>query len=323
MENVKKKIIESLTIKKNNTLTDGYIPKSGKAILPDKLINALYWKLEREGTKFQMSMVELRSMLGLKHSKDDERIYKAIAILQTPIQVRDFTFQGKDVAWLSTPFLHRALKWKEGQNFIEIILDDMMVEALKQKAGYTAIDIEICNAFKTKYGLKIYEMYLRYYHLPNREGKEVGAIKKSIDNLNRLFGTEYKTPSEMKRGIDRGLNEIEKITGEFINCFYNKIEKKFVFGWHQKSKYPNLRIPYNHIDILIDWYLHHNEGKLKIKSLPKYKQSLKKSIIDDEFKELDNYYRGLLRWKYNVEWSKYYDSVRGVYRNFEDDREKV
>ena len=26
----KKKIIESLTIKKNNTLTDGYIPTSGK-----------------------------------------------------------------------------------------------------------------------------------------------------------------------------------------------------------------------------------------------------------------------------------------------------
>ena len=47
MENIKKKIIESLTIKKNNTLTDGYIPKSGKAILPDKLINALYWKLEQ------------------------------------------------------------------------------------------------------------------------------------------------------------------------------------------------------------------------------------------------------------------------------------
>jgi len=101
------------------------------------------------------------------------------------------------------------------------------------------------------------------------------------------------------------------------------ITSLFVFSWHQKRKYPNLRIPYNHIDILIDWYLHHNEERLKIKSLPKYKQSLKKSIINDEFKELDKYYRGLLQWKYDIKWNKYYDSTTGFYRNFEDNRGKV
>jgi hypothetical protein len=315
MEDIKKKIIESLTIKKNNTLTDGYIPKSGKAILPDKLINALYWKLEQEGTSFQMTMVELRSLLGLKHGKDDERIYKAIAILQAPIQIRDFTFQGEDIAWLSAPFLHRALKWKAEQKFINITLDEMMIEALKQKNGYTAIDIEICNAFKTKYGLKIYEMYLRYYRLPNREGNEVGVIKKNIDNLNKLFGTNYKTPSEMKRGIDRGLNEIKKITGEFINCFYHKIERKFIFSWHQKEKYPKLRIPYSRIDELIEWYLEHNK-ELRINSPLKYKNGLKKKIIEDEFNDLDKFYRGMLQWKYNLNPSDYFDKVSGKYRDF-------
>jgi len=80
-----------------------------------------------------MTMVELRSLLGLKHGKDDERIYKAIAILQAPIQIRDFSFKGEDISWLSAPFLQRALKRKENQNFIDIILDEMMVEALKQK----------------------------------------------------------------------------------------------------------------------------------------------------------------------------------------------
>jgi len=78
--------------------------------------------------------------------------------------------------------------------------------------GYTPLDLEICNKFKTKYGLKIYEMYKRYYSLPNREGKGVGKIAKSIDELNQMLGTDYKTPSEMKRGLNRGIKEIEKIT---------------------------------------------------------------------------------------------------------------
>jgi len=168
----------------------------------------------------------------------------------------------------------------------------MMVEALKQKNGYTAMDIEVCNKFKTKYGLKIYEMYLRYYRLPNREGKEVGMIKKDIDYLNKIFGTTYKTPSEMKRGIDRGINEIEKITGELISSFYHKAEKKFIFGWHQKEKYPKLRIPYPRIDEFIEWYLEHNK-ELKINSVLKYKSGLKKKILEDEFNDLDSFYKGL------------------------------
>jgi hypothetical protein len=50
MEFIENELIKSIIIKKNNTLTDGYILNSGKVILLDKLINALYWKLEQEGT---------------------------------------------------------------------------------------------------------------------------------------------------------------------------------------------------------------------------------------------------------------------------------
>ena len=59
----------------------------------------------------------------------------------------------------------------------------MTIEALKQKAGYTPIELEICNKFRTKYCLKIYEMYLCYYSLPNKEGKGVGKISKSQEYL--------------------------------------------------------------------------------------------------------------------------------------------
>jgi len=303
------------TINKHNTLTDGYIPKTGKAVLPDKLLNSLYWKFEEKGDSFVLSMIEIRDILGLKSIKDDYRIWDAIKILQEPLQIRDFTFKGKGVKRISAPFLSEVIEWKENRKYLNFRVNEIIIEALKQKAGYTPIELNICNQFKTKYGLKLYEMYLRYYSLPNREGKGVGKISKELVELNNMFGTIYKAPSDMKRGLDRGINEIEKITGELISCFYNRIEKKFIFGWHQKDKYPKLRIPYERIDEFIEWYLiHHKE--LKINSILKYRIGLKKKILEDEFNDLDTLYRGMLQWKYNLKPSDYFDDKSGKYRNF-------
>jgi hypothetical protein len=158
-------------------------------------------------------------------------------------------------------------------------------------------------------------MYKRYYSLPNHEGKGVGKIAKSIDDLNQIFGSSYKTPSEIKRGIDRGVKEIEKITGEMISCFYHKAEKKFIFGWHQKEKYPKLRIPYSRVDEFIGWYLEHNK-ELKINSIIKYKQGLKKKILEDEFNDLDSFYRGMLKWKYHLDYRECFDVKSGKYGDF-------
>jgi hypothetical protein len=302
------------TINKHNTLTDGYIPKTGKAVLPDKLLNSLYWKFEEKGSNFTLSMIEIRDILGLKSIKDDYRIWDAIQILQEPLQIRDFTFKGKGVKRVSAPFLSEVVEWKENKKYLSIRLNEIIIEALKQKAGYTPIELNICNQFKTKYGLKLYEIYLRYYSLPNREGKGVGKISKELEELNSIFGTTYKAPSDMKRGLKRGLNEIEKITGEIISCFYNKPEKKFIFGWHQKEKYPKLRIPYERIDEFIEWYLMHHK-ELKINSILKYRSGLKKKILEDEFDELDTLYRGMLQWKHDVNPDDFFDVKSGKYRN--------
>jgi len=303
------------TINKHNTLTDGYIPKTGKAILPDKLLNSLYWKFEEKGNNFILSMTEIREILGLKSIKDDYRIWDAIRILQEPLQIRDFTFKGKGVKRVSAPFLSEVIEWKENKKYLNFKVNEIILEALKQKAGYTPIELNICNQFKTKYGLKLYEMYLRYYSLPNREGKGVGKISKELNELNNIFSTTYKAPSDMKRGLNRGINEIEKITGELISCFYHKAEKKFIFGWHQKDKYPKLRIPYERVDEFIEWYLvHHKE--LKINSVIKYKSGLKKKILEDKFDDLDTFYRGMLKWKYDLTPSDFFDVKSGRYRNF-------
>lgn len=302
--------------KKHNSLTDGYIPNTGKAVLPDKLINTLFWKFEQEGDSFIVSMSELRSLLGLKSTKDDLRIIEAIKLLQAPIVLRDFTFQGEEIEWTSGPFLSRATKWKDGQKFIKIKLDEVIIEGIKQKYGYTPLELTVCNQFKSKYGLKLYEMFIRYYHLPNKEGKGVGMVTKSMDDLNKVFDTSFKHPSKMSEGLNRGLKEIGKVTGELVTCFYHKGKKEFIFSWNQQDKYPKLRIPEKRINELIDWYLTHNEGKLEIKSIARYKQSLRKKIIDDEFKELDSLYRGMMKYKYYLDYDIYY--VNDKYVDFKN-----
>ncbi len=310
---VHKKFKTQLKINKNNVLTDGYISHSRKAVLPDKLINVLYWKYQEYGEIFTVTLVELRNLLGLKSIKDDQRIYAAITLLQAPLQVKDFSFKGKNVEWLSAPFLSRAVRWTDSKKMLEIQIDSMMIEALQQKCGYTPLDINICNQFKTKYGLKLYEMIMRYYQLPNKMGKGVGTISKSIDQLNNMFGSSFKTKSELKRGMDRGLCEIQKITNEPVSCFFDSQEDKFIFGWNKKSRYPKLRIPSTRIDELTDWYLSKNPN-LKIKSIPRYRQSLRSTIIDDEFNELDAYYKGMMQQKYNLNPRKYI--IDGRYIDF-------
>jgi len=50
-------------------------------------------------------------------------------------------------------------------------------------------------------------MYLRYYSLPNREGKGVGTVSKELNELNNIFGRTYKAPSDMKRGLKKKILE--------------------------------------------------------------------------------------------------------------------
>ncbi|HHH54932.1 MAG TPA: RepB family plasmid replication initiator protein [Bacteroidetes bacterium] len=303
-------------IKKHNALTDA---KTGKLSLrSDKLINALYLLYIREGESFKVSVTELRDLLELKSGKYGDDIASRLK------EIRDYSIEFKNVklssgnySYFVDSFIHSFGIERGARNFYEISISGKFIEAFKQKMGYTPLDLEICNKFKTKYGLKLYEMYKRYYSLPNNEGKGVGKISKSREDLNEIFGTIYKTPSEIKRGIDRGLKEIEKITGEFINCFYHKGERVFIFSWHQKEKYPKLRIPYKRIDEFIDWYLNHHE-KLKISSILKYKQELKRKIIEDEFNELDKFYRGMLQWKYKLLPSEYFDVESGKYSDFKN-----
>jgi len=165
--------MKSKKIDKHDSLTDGFIPNPTRSVLPDKLINAFMHKYEEEGIAFTMSMADIKELLGLSRTcnESDKRVVEAIKILQQPIEIRNFMWKGREVDWVSAPFLSRAVRWKDGKNIVDLRLDDAIVAGLKSKAGYTTLELDICNKFKSRTALKLYEMFIRYYSLPNSQGK--------------------------------------------------------------------------------------------------------------------------------------------------------
>lgn len=223
-----------ILIKKNNALTDGNIPN--RFVLTNKLVNGLYKYYEDYGVEFTIKIPDLLRLLNLNATSGNNKakLIEAIKILQQPIELRDFEYKGNGIAWLSAPFLSRAIIVKKNINEIKFVLDDMLIEALKQKKHYTLIDINTTNKFRTKYGITIYEMYLRYKN-QTREGvkEDITYQMFSLEELNKKFGSHYKTKSEMLRCINRGLKEIEKITGKKIVVKWQKDHNKFGFFWRK------------------------------------------------------------------------------------------
>ena len=290
MKRVPRKIIN-----KHNSLTDANIPKPPKQVLPDRLINALYYKYEKEGIKFKISLKELKHLLGLENEKDNNRIYQAIATLQQPIQIRDFKYKNKKISWISSPFLAKAVIYKDVGNFIEFTIEPMILEAIKQKIGFTPLDIDICNKFKSKYGLKLYEMYRRYYTLPHKEkvaSLKIGRFKKSIEEINFIFGSSYKYPSQALRAIKRGLKEIEEKTDIFINCYFDKEEKLFIFSWERDIRYPSQKciIPLHQIDAFVNWYASNVIDESNIIEVKNYKKLLKEKVISNSLYNIERFY---------------------------------
>lgn len=227
----------SLLVRKNNALTDGNIPD--RKVMANKLVNALYYKYEREGERFKIAINDLAKLLNITSNsgKTKEMIMEGLKLLQQPIELRNFEYQGKGIKWYSSAFLQEAKITKEDMNYVEIKLSDTLIAGLKQKSFYTTIDLNTSNKFKTKYGLVIWEMYLRYKNA-NREDvpKEITYQMFSIDELNSKFGTNYKYNSDIIKCINRGLKEIETITGIKIAVKWQENFKKFGFFWKREKE---------------------------------------------------------------------------------------
>ncbi|RLA57835.1 MAG: hypothetical protein DRQ78_12965 [Epsilonproteobacteria bacterium] len=307
-------------LRKNNAVTDA---KNGELSLGAmKSLDAiLHVYQDTKETKITLELATLRKKLGLEKNNDYvDRIKTYLMELKLPFELRDFHEYktGKEVSFALTSFLNDVKAYKDTQHMLEINISENFIDYMIEKSGYTEIDLTLSKKFKTKYGYKIYEMYLRYYGLPNRAGHDVGAINKTMTELNEKFGTKHKYVSKMLEGITRGTKEIEDLTGEQIFCYYEKSIKKFVFSWAKvlKKAEPLCKIPTARVDELVEWIILHIN--YKIENLLKYKRKIKNLILSNDFDELEEKYRGMLMYKYGYSL----DEINGLklkdgkYKNF-------
>lgn len=307
-------------LRKNNAITDA---KNGELSLGAmKALDAILQVYqEKQETKLHLELSQLRKKLGLQNNNAYvERIKTYLLELKLPFELRDFNDSktGKKVSWALTSFLQDVKSYKESQHLIEINISENFLDYLVEKAGYTSIDLSMSKKFKTKFGYKIYEMYLRYYSLPNKEANELGIIKKDIKDMNDKFGTTHQHASKMMEGIGRGLKEIQQVTGTEIFCFYEKISKKFIFSWGKISgelehKSP---IPTSRIEELVDWVIEHS--KQTVNNKKKYASKLKEMLLKNELSDWESSYRGMLLYKYTFS-SDEVDTMRmedGRYKDF-------
>jgi hypothetical protein len=155
-----------------------------------------------------------------------------------------------------------------------------VIEALKIRAGYTPLELQIVEKFRTKTGYKLYQMWRRYYSLPNHEAPlplpeeaepvEKGVIKKGMDELNAYLGMKYEHTSQLARTIQRGLDEIEKISNEKILLTVDKRAKEFKFVWLRPVE----------VKVYVDG------SEFSMSFLPRFIVALDSQLIDNDMKDI-------------------------------------
>ena len=224
-------------IHKNNILTDGKLPDS--AVLTQKLVNVLYFNYETQGAEFTIHLKDLCKQLDISNqTRNHLRVKDSLRILKQPIELRNFNDkQGRKLKWYLGSFLDKAKVFEDTMDYVTIRLDEDLIEGMKQHKHYTRIDIETSNKFKTKYGITIWEMYLRYKNAKREEVPSEATYQMfSLEDLNSKFGTNYKYISQMERSINRGLIEVEKITDTKITVKWQENFNKFGFFWKREKE---------------------------------------------------------------------------------------
>lgn len=207
--------MDNITLKKHNSVTDA---KTDYSLTAEKLLNAVYHTWQEKGVeKFDVSIVDLKELIGMTSDGKNELVYDALKELQTLQQFRNFDYKGRQVKYHSGMFLSSVTVWKDNQNYATIRIDEIIIEALKQQAGYTPIDLAIVEKFKTKYSYKIYQMWRRYFWMAHKN-EFLGTFKLTLDELNEKLSTDFKFFSKAEEAVKRGVLE--------INALMKKLDKE-------------------------------------------------------------------------------------------------
>lgn len=253
---------KELIIDKSNILTDA---KTGDIrLFDDKIINILYYIISSTyHERIVINLLDIKKLLGIKSNDYIELILGSLERLdKNKVSLRDFTYKGKKISWIRSSVIKEMIIFEESRSKLEIEVSRTIIDGLRQKKNFTPLDINICNQFKTKYGLKLYELYKRYETLnSNNKTYNIDRVKEGIFILTineavERFGVDFKYPSEWLKSFNRGIKEIKDITSADIGVFYDKREKTFLFKWQRDESEVSLKqfkkyIRINYINQLI------------------------------------------------------------------------
>ena len=226
---------KEITIKKHNSLTDALTDLN---LTSEKLLNALYLTWEREEYEdktMTIPIADLKTIVGYD-SKDDELFYESLDQLTKSQRWRNFEYKGRGVKYHGGAFMSYTL-YKDNRNYIDFNINPIVVSALKQKAGYTPLELKVVEKFRTIGGYKLFQLFKRYEFLPNSTDSKIGSITFTLEEMNNVLGTKYAYLSDIEKVIKRGLNEIKKVADIEISVMGKKKEKEFAFAWGRKSPY--------------------------------------------------------------------------------------
>lgn len=225
-------------IKKSNLITDGNLPD--RAVLTEKVLNVIYENFQKKGKFFKITFYELFKQLNIANQTENKkRVKESLLILSQSLELKNFTHRdGRKVKWFVGSFM-KATIFEDTRDYVNINIDEDTLYAIEQLKQYTVIDINISNKFRTKYGIVIWQMYLRYKNQNRNCVPENWTYQYfSLEDLNKKFGTQFKHNSKMLEGIDRGIKEIKKITNKEITIIFDKKQNKFVFWWEKEKQIP-------------------------------------------------------------------------------------
>jgi len=213
---------KEITIHKRNEMIRGTDMYSLNA---KRCLNAIYYlyqknrdmvlEYEKKGVTFiSLHFSTLRDLMNLqKDNNYVDTIKNAIKELQTTlIELNNWTnpVTNKKYSWYATKFLNDANVEHADRVTVSVEISTLFKQLMREQVNFTKLNLLVyANRMRTKYSMKLYE-YLTSF-------KNYYYIEISQKHLMRLFGIAennktYKNYSDLKRLLDRQLNEIAKKT---------------------------------------------------------------------------------------------------------------
>lgn len=310
-------------LKKYNHIIDSRKPRD-MTLLARNLMNVFLYIRQKQGTnEFQVPIPELKDYLKLNTKDYKNRIEKAIFELSVPIELRDFTYKGKDISYISSALLIEPTIYKDNINYVDIKISDKFVSAIEEKIGYTILDFMKLAECTTKFGHEIAQMLLRYKNLPNRINDGFVRITKSIEELNDMFGTDYKYVSDMTRKLNAGYKDIQDTIKIEYFYTYDDVERVFIFTWEKEVKKLTNDIcmfPKTRLKELAEWIYEHYEAKTgnKVDDKGKFITTCIKKLKENSWQDAEKSYCGMLQHKYGLLPEMYFDIETKKYIDFKD-----